>query len=88
MYKKKQKTAAEIEQILRNTDFYTAFWKKYLHRGHFCDTIFQHSARRVDFLSVPGPQTAGLAGGMKPPEVQLNLIWRNKQLWQILASFP
>ena len=29
-----------------------------------------------------------LAEGMKPPEVELNLIWRNKQLWQILASFP
>ena len=55
-----------------NREFYTGFGKKYLHCVPICDTIFQHSARRVDFLSVPGPQAAGLAEGMKPPEVQLN----------------
>jgi hypothetical protein len=30
MYKKKQKTAAEIEQILRNTDFLHGLWEKIL----------------------------------------------------------
>ena len=56
----------------QNREFYTAFGKKYLHCTLDCDTIFQHSARCVDFLSVPGAQNGRVGRGMKPPEDQLN----------------
>ncbi|CAN3971145.1 Anaerobic benzoate catabolism transcriptional regulator, partial [Dysosmobacter welbionis] len=46
-----------------NREFYTAFGKKYLHCTLDCDTIFQHSARCVDFLSVPGAQNGRVGRG-------------------------
>ena len=63
------------------------FAKFLLHWKICCGMIFQHSARHADFPPVPGPQSPGLAGGMKPPEGKTKKLEEQKP-WQIPASYP